>query len=55
MTGVKRLLLRLLHQYTNELEAQQTRFNVALLAHLRQLEQRIDRLEAERTGGERRG
>lgn len=54
MTGLKRLLLRLLHQYTNELEAQQTRFNVALLAHLRELEQRLERLEGERAGGERR-
>src|SRR5688500_19555998 len=30
VTGFKRLLLRLLRQYTNELEAQQTRFNVGV-------------------------
>jgi hypothetical protein len=41
VTAVKRLLLRLLRQYTNELEAQQTRFNVAVLARLEELEQRI--------------
>lgn len=40
ITLVKKLLLRLLRQYTVELEAQQTRFNVAVLAYLRELEQR---------------
>jgi hypothetical protein len=39
ITFVKKLLLRLLRQYTTELEAQQTRFNVAVLAYLRELEQ----------------
>ena len=33
-------LLRLLRQYTAELEAQQTRFNLALLGRLRELERR---------------
>jgi hypothetical protein len=45
VTGLKRLLLRLLRQYTNELEAQQTRFNVGVLARLEELERRIARLE----------
>lgn len=40
ITFLKKLLLRLLRQYTTELEAQQTRFNVAVLAYLRELEQR---------------
>jgi hypothetical protein len=41
VTSFKRLLLRLLRQYTNELEAQQTRFNVGVLARLEELERRI--------------
>ena len=45
VTGVKRILLRLLRQYTNELEAQQTRFNVGVLARLEELEARIAELE----------
>jgi hypothetical protein len=40
VTWLKRLLLRLLRQYTIELEAQQTRFNVGVLAYLEQLERR---------------
>ena len=43
ITFLKKLLLRLLRQYTTELEAQQTRFNVAVLAYLRELEQQRDR------------
>ena len=43
ITFVKRMLLRMLRQYTVELEAQQTRFNVAVLAYLRDLEQRRER------------
>jgi hypothetical protein len=45
ITGLKRVLLRLLRQYHVELEAQQTRFNIALVVHLRDLEARVDRLE----------
>jgi len=41
LTFFKRLLARLLRQYLVELEARQTRFNIALLT-------RLDRLEAER-------
>jgi hypothetical protein len=45
VTSFKRLLLRLLRQYTNELEAQQTRFNVGVLARLEEIERRIAELE----------
>jgi hypothetical protein len=45
ITGFKRLLVRLLRQYTTELQAQQTRFNVGVLARLRELEERVERLE----------
>src|SRR5205823_2348290 len=38
ITWFKRMLLRLLRQYTTELEAQQTRFNVGVVAYLEQLE-----------------
>ena len=50
VTSLKRLLLRLLRQYLVELEARQTRFNIALLARLRALEERVERLEAKRDG-----
>jgi hypothetical protein len=40
LTLFKRGLLRLLRQYTAELEAQQTRFNLGLLGRLRELERR---------------
>ncbi len=40
ITAVKRLLLRLLRQYHVELEAKQTRFNVAVVERLRELERR---------------
>lgn len=40
LTLVKRVLVRLLRQYFVELEARQTRFNIALLTHLDALEQR---------------
>jgi hypothetical protein len=39
ITFFKRALLRLLRQYTLELEARQTRFNLAVLARLRELEE----------------
>jgi hypothetical protein len=50
VTALKRLLLRLLLQYHASLIAEQTRFNVGLLVHLRRLEERIDALEAESRG-----
>ena len=45
VTGVKRLLLRLLMQYHTELLAQQTRFNVGVFAELERLEGRLEELE----------
>ncbi len=48
LTAVKRALLRFLRQYTHELEAQQTRFNLAVVARLREME---GRLESERRDG----
>jgi hypothetical protein len=45
ITALKRLLVRLLRQYQVEVEARQTRFNIALLERLRLVEQRLDRLE----------
>jgi len=46
LTFFKRLLARLLRQYLVELEARQTRFNIALLARLDRLEERA-RMEEE--------
>lgn len=43
ITAVKRLLVRLLRQYFIELEARQTRFNIAVLARLDALEERAAR------------
>jgi hypothetical protein len=40
LTFMKRALLRLMRQYTTELEAQQTRFNLGVLGRLRELERR---------------
>jgi hypothetical protein len=40
ITWGKKLLLRMLRQYTTELEAQQTRFNVGVVAYLESLEKR---------------
>jgi hypothetical protein len=45
ITFLKRLLLRGLRQYHAELIAQQTRFNLNLLVHLAELEDRVRRLE----------
>lgn len=45
ITGFKRLLMRLMRQYTFELESRQTRFNIAMLAHFRELDERVRRLE----------
>ena len=46
VTALKRLLLRLLRQYLVEVEARQTRFNIAILSTVRDLEQRVEGLEA---------
>ncbi|MEX2253428.1 MAG: hypothetical protein WD649_04695, partial [Thermoleophilaceae bacterium] len=45
ITALKRLLMRLMRQYLYELETRQTRFNVALVARFRELEQRVEALE----------
>lgn len=47
ITAVKRLLVRLLRQYFIELEARQTRFNIAVLARLDALEERAARETSE--------
>lgn len=48
MTAFKRGLLRLLVQYHADLTAQQTRFNLALITRIGELEARIEELERER-------
>jgi hypothetical protein len=48
ITLVKRALLHVLRQYHGELTAEQTRFNMHLLVHVAELEDRLARLEAER-------
>jgi hypothetical protein len=50
VTALKRGLLRLLLQYNSSLIAEQTRFNVNLLVHVRRLEERIEALERDATG-----
>ncbi len=45
ITWVKRMLLRGLQQYHNEVTYQQTRFNIHLLRKLLELEERVERLE----------
>ncbi len=48
ITAVKRLLLRGLQQYHNELIAEQTRFNIHVLRRLFELEDKLDELEQQR-------
>lgn len=45
ITFVKRQLLHVLRQYLRELEAQQTRFNLNVVARMAELEERVDKLE----------
>lgn len=52
VTLLKRLLLRLLRQYLVEVEAQQTRFNIAMLSTVRDLEKRLDAAQSSRLGEE---
>lgn len=52
ITALKRLLVRLLAQYHGALIAEQTRFNVGVVAALTRLEERLERLE--RLEGEER-
>lgn len=59
ITAAKRLFLRALQQQFNELTSQQTRFNMHLLVHIAELEDRITALEevtlGRPPGPERRG
>jgi len=48
ITWVKQRLLHALRQYHGELTADQTRFNMHLLVHVAELEDRLARIEAER-------
>jgi hypothetical protein len=48
ITAAKRLLLRGLQQYHNEVGYQQTRFNIHVLRKVIELEDRIERLERDR-------
>jgi hypothetical protein len=45
LTVVKRLLVRFLSQYFNELAAQQSRFNAQVTAHVVSLDERVRALE----------
>ena len=45
ITWVKRMLLRGLQQYHNEVNSQQVRFNIHLLRKVLELEDRIEKLE----------
>ena len=47
ITWFKRLLLRGLQQHFNELLSQDSRFNLHILVHVTELEDKIDRLEKE--------
>ena len=45
ITVLKRMLVRVLAQYLNEVSAQQSRFNAAVAAHVMRLEERVAELE----------
>jgi hypothetical protein len=45
ITAIKRVLLRLMRQYFDQVTAQQSRFNAHLAAHVIQLEERVAALE----------
>ena len=45
ITALKKLLMRLMKQYTIDLEAQQSRFNMAMLCYTRDLDRRLTELE----------
>jgi hypothetical protein len=49
ITLLKRGLVRLLRQYLNEVNAQQSRFNALAAAHVMRLEQRVEELERKAT------
>ncbi len=46
ITFAKRQLLHVLRQYLGELEAQQTRFNLNVVARMAELEERVAKIEA---------
>ncbi len=54
VTAVKRGLLRALRQYHNQLIGQLVRFNHQLLVKVARLESRIERLEQQASGDDRR-
>jgi hypothetical protein len=45
ITAFKRVLIRLMRQYVGQISAQQSRFNVAVVAQLMVLDDRVRRLE----------
>jgi hypothetical protein len=47
ITWLKRLMLRGLQQHFNELTSQQSRFNLHVLVHVTELEDRVRELEAD--------
>lgn len=55
VTVLKRLILRLLRQYLADVESRQTRFNIALLASVQDLQRRVGRLEEVADGQAARG
>jgi hypothetical protein len=54
ITLVKRLLVRVLRQYLDEVTAQQSRFNAQVAAHVMRLEERVELLERERPARDER-
>jgi len=45
ITALKQGMIRLLRQYLSDVESRQTRFNIAVLASVQDLERRVARLE----------
>jgi hypothetical protein len=45
ITAFKRLLIRFLGQYLDQMAAQQSRFNAHVAAHVMRLEERVDAIE----------
>ena len=50
ITALKRLLIRLMRQYLDQITAQQSRFNAHAAAYMLALEERVRALEQERAG-----
>jgi hypothetical protein len=48
ITIFKRMLVRVLRQYLDEVNAQQSRFNALVAAHVMRLQERVELLEQER-------